>query len=87
MADDPVRMTTIAAMVNGGIHSFVKAVALETDGQYRVNVVSAEVVIEAYEMYKAYFPGHTPVAMDKVVKAYEKSVESEMNGEIIRIYS
>ena len=31
LADDPVEMTTSAAMVNGGIHSFAKAAALELD--------------------------------------------------------
>ena len=29
LADQPVEMTTSAAMVNGAIHSFVKAVSLE----------------------------------------------------------
>ncbi|NNC69878.1 MAG: short chain dehydrogenase, partial [Flavobacteriaceae bacterium] len=38
LADDPVDMTTSAAMVNGAIHSFVKAVVLELDN-IRVNVV------------------------------------------------
>ena len=40
LADDPVYMTTSAAMVNGAIHSFVKAVVLELD-MVRVNVVCA----------------------------------------------
>ena len=31
LADDPVDMTTSAAMVNGAIHSFVQAVVLELD--------------------------------------------------------
>jgi len=87
LADDPVKMTTIAAMVNGGIHSFVKAIALETNDKFRVNVVSAEVVEDAYEKYKDYFPGHSPVSMDKVVDAYRNSIESNANGEIIRIYN
>lgn len=40
LADDPVVKTTSAAMVNGGIHSFVRAAALEMKNGIRVNVVS-----------------------------------------------
>ncbi|RLD28128.1 MAG: short chain dehydrogenase [Bacteroidetes bacterium] len=84
LADDPVDMTTSAAMVNGGIHSFVKAVALELDG-VRVNVVSPGLVADAYEKYKDYFPGYDAVGMDKVVNGYVKSVEGKVNGQIINV--
>lgn len=84
LADDPVEMTTSAAMVNGAIHSFVKAVALELS-TIRVNAVCAGLVEDAYEKYKDYFPGHDPVAMDKVVNGYVKSVEGKIHGQIIRI--
>ena len=84
LADDPVDMTTSAAMVNGGIHSFVKAVALELD-RVRVNAVSAGLVADAYEKYKDYFPGFDAVGMDKVVNGYAKSVEGKVNGQIINV--
>ncbi len=87
LADDPVMKTASAAMVNGGIHSFVKAVALELKTGIRINVVSAGLVEEAYDKYKAYFPGHVPVSMRKVVHGYIRSVEGKGNGEIIRVYS
>lgn len=86
LADDPVIKTTSAAMVNGAIHSFVQAVALELKGFPRVNAVSLGMVEDAYEKYKGYFPGHNPVPMNKVVKAYERSVKGQGNGEIIRNY-
>jgi NAD(P)-dependent dehydrogenase (short-subunit alcohol dehydrogenase family) len=86
LADDPVRLTTSAAMVNGGIHSFVKAAALEMIRGHRINVVSAGVVEDAAEKYEAYFPGHNPIPMKKVVNGYVKSVEGAGNGEIIRMY-
>ncbi len=85
LADEPVDMTTSAAMVNGAIQSFTKAVALELTNAQRINVVSADLVEDAYEKYKDYFPGNTPVAMRKVVDGYVKSVEGKINGEIIRI--
>ena len=86
LADDPVVKTTSAAMVNGGIHSFVKAVALEIENGTRINVVSSGMVEDAYEKYKNYFPGHNPIPMPKVVNAYVRSVNGKGNGEVIRIY-
>lgn len=84
LADDPVEMTTSAAMVNGAIHSFVKAVVLELDN-IRVNAVCAGLVADAYQKYKVYFPGHDPVPMEKVTNAYLKSVLGKINGQIIRV--
>ncbi|MEX0275332.1 MAG: short chain dehydrogenase [Flavobacteriaceae bacterium] len=86
LADDPVEKTTSAAMVNGAIHSFVKAVDLEMENDIRINVVSLGVVEDAYEKYKDYFPGHNPVPMHKAVNAYRRSVEGRGRSEIIRCY-
>ncbi|WP_446051218.1 short chain dehydrogenase [Zobellia laminariae] len=86
LADDPVVMTTSAAMVNGGIHSFVQAVALELENGIRVNAVSSGMVEDAYEKYKDYFPGHNPIPMKKVINGYVRSVKGKGNGEVIRIY-
>ena len=85
LADDPVDMTTSPAMVNGGIHSFVKAVALELKNGIRINAVCSDLVEDAYEKYKDYFPGNTPVPMSKVVDGYVKSIEGKINGRILRI--
>ena len=86
LADDPVIKTASASMVNGGIHSFVQAVALEIENGIRVNVVSSGMVEDAYEKYKDYFPGHNPIPMNKVINGYVRSVKGNGNGEIIRIY-
>ena len=86
LADDPVLMTTSAAMVNGGIHSFVKAAALEMKKGIRVNVVSCGLVEDAVDKYSDYFPGHNPIPMQKVINGYVRSIEGMGNGEIIRIY-
>ena len=86
LADDPVVKTTSAALVNGAIHSFVKAVALEVENGIRVNVVALGMVEDAYDKYKDYFPGHNPVPMKKAVNAYVRSVNGKGNGEIIRVY-
>jgi len=86
LAEDPVVGTTSPAMVNGGIHSFVKAASLELGNSVRINVVSSGLVEDAVEKYEAYFPGHNAIPMDKVINAYAKSVEGKANGKIITIY-
>jgi len=86
LADDPVIKTASAAMVNGGIHSFVQAAALELEHEKRLNAVSLGMVSDAYEKYKSYFPGHNPIPMDRVVNAYLKSIYGKGNGLIIRDY-
>lgn len=86
LADHPVDLTTSAAMVNGGIHSFVKAVSLELKNGQRINVVSSGVVEDAIDKYEAYFPGHNPIPMRKVINGYVKSIEGKGTGEIIRMY-
>ncbi|WP_298897452.1 short chain dehydrogenase [uncultured Psychroserpens sp.] len=85
LADDPVDMTTSAAMVNGAINSFVKAVALELNQGKRINVVCSDLVEDSFEKYKDYFPGNTPVPMHKIVDGYVKSIEGKITGRILRI--
>jgi len=86
LADHPVVLTTSAAMVNGGIHSFVKAVSLELTDGVRINAVSSGLVEDSAQKYEGYFPGHNPIPMKKVINGYVKSVEGKGTGQIIRIY-
>jgi len=86
LADYPVDKTTSAAMVNGALHSFVKAVDLEMENDIRVNVVSLGLVEDAYEKYKDYFPGHNPISMIKTVNAYVMSVDGRDRGKVIKVY-
>jgi len=86
LADHPVMLTTSPAMVNGAIHSFVKAAALELANGIRINVVSSGLVEDAIDKYEAHFPGHNPIPMNKVINGYVKSVEGKGTGEIIRMY-
>ncbi|GIV39504.1 MAG: short chain dehydrogenase [Thermonema sp.] len=86
LADDPVYQTTSAAMVNGALHSFVKAASLEMPYGVRLNVVSPGLVEPAAERYASYFPGHVPVSMERVIKAYTKSVEGRIHGQIVQVY-
>ena len=85
LADDPVLMTTSAAMVNGALHSFIKAASLELDLDRRINVVSAGLVEKSEEKYRTFFPGHNAVPMKRVVNGYLKSILGHINGQVIRI--
>ena len=86
LADDPVARTTSAALVNGALHSFVKAVSLEIENDIRINAVAPGLVEDAYERFKNFFPGYNPVPMKKVINGYVKCVEGRVRGEVIRIY-
>ncbi|NND33990.1 MAG: short chain dehydrogenase [Saprospiraceae bacterium] len=86
LADRPVLMTASAAMVNGAIHSFAQAVALELRNGHRINVVSSGLVEDSVGKYGPYFPGHTPITMDRVVAAYARSIEGQEHGQIMRLY-
>ncbi|MEN8788870.1 MAG: short chain dehydrogenase [Flavobacteriaceae bacterium] len=86
LADDPVAMTTSAAMVNGGLHSFVKSVVLDLKQPLRINVVASGLVEDAVDRYQEYFPGHHPIPMEKMLRGYIRSVDGKGTGEIIRIY-
>ncbi len=86
LADYPELQTTSAAMANGGIHSFVIAVSAELSNGIRINVMSPSLVEDSAEKYGAYFPGHSPVYLEKVIDGYDKCIEGSATGEIIRIY-
>jgi NAD(P)-dependent dehydrogenase (short-subunit alcohol dehydrogenase family) len=86
LADDPVVKTASAALVNGGIHGFAKAVSMELKKGQRINVVVPGLVEDSAEEYRDYFPGYNPVPMNKVVNGYVRSIEGKKTGEIIRIF-
>ena len=86
LGEHPVEKTAAAAMVNGGIHSFVKATSLELKNEQRVNVVAPGLAEDSYERLKSYMPGHIPVTMHQVGQAYLRAAMGKMNGDILRVY-
>jgi len=87
LAEDPVVKTASAAMVNGALHSFVRAVSLELERGLRINAVASGLVENSEEDYRDFFPGHNPVPMKRMVNGYVRSVEGRRSGEIIRVYA
>lgn len=72
MGDFPVKGATGKAFVNGGVNSFVRAAALDLPRGLRLNAVSPAKI--------------GTVSDELIVEAYRKSVESDANGEIFKIY-
>ncbi|MNS41699.1 short chain dehydrogenase [compost metagenome] len=86
LSEDPIKMGAALSLVNGAINSFVIGAAVEMENGVRINAVSPGVVENSRDYYGQYFPGHVPVAMDRVVAGYVKSVEGAITGQVIKIY-
>jgi NAD(P)-dependent dehydrogenase (short-subunit alcohol dehydrogenase family) len=69
--DKPAKNTAGKAMANGGINSFALAASLELQRGIRINVVSPSKVSD--------------IAETDLFNAYLKCIDSNINGEIIRI--
>jgi NAD(P)-dependent dehydrogenase (short-subunit alcohol dehydrogenase family) len=72
MGDKPIKGSSGKAFINGAINSFVTAAALDLGRGLRLNAVSPAKLGK--------------VSSEDVAAAYVKSVESEANGEIFRVY-
>lgn len=79
---DPIRLGSSAAMVNGAIDGFVKAVAIEMPRGIRINTVSPTVVAESMDKYADFFRGFVSIPAATVAQAYVKSVEGAQTGQI-----
>jgi len=87
LSEDPIPNGTALSTVNAALNGFVKAASQELilKGK-RLNVVSPGLLQDSAERLQGFFPGHHPVSAAKVVKAYEKSVFGQCNGEVIKVY-
>lgn len=72
MGERPLPGNAGKAVLNGGLHSFVLAAALDLERGLRINAVSPGKI------------GKVPDA--DVIDAYRRSIETDANGEILRIY-
>lgn len=80
---DPVRMGAGAATANGALGGFVVGAAIEMPRGLRLNVVSPGLLQASQARYGSWFPGHEPVSSERVGRAYAKSVEGAITGQII----
>lgn len=80
---DPVVSGTGAATANGALAGFVKSAAIELRRGIRINVVSPGLLKASEERYGALFPGHECVSSERVGRAYAKSVEGAITGQVV----
>lgn len=80
---DPIRMGVGAATANGALGGFVVGAAIEMPRRLRVNVVSPGLLDVSVPRYGQWFPGHDPVSSERVGRAYAKSVEGAITGQVI----
>ena len=85
LAENPVAAGSVLSTINGGLNSFVAAAAPEIGNGIRINAVSPNVVEDSPAYFDS-FPGEIPITMEKVVKAYEKSVLGILTGQVIKVY-
>jgi NAD(P)-dependent dehydrogenase (short-subunit alcohol dehydrogenase family) len=84
LASDPIRNGAALTVVNSAVNGFIIGASGEMKRNVRLNAVSPGVVEDSPTLFPA-FPGHTPVKMDAVVRAYVKSVEGICRGQIINV--
>lgn len=82
---DPIRQGTSASMVNGALHAFVRAAAIEMPRGQRINVVSPGVIEESMDAYAPFFRGFEPVPAARAALAYAKSVEGARTGQVFSV--
>ncbi len=80
---DPVQYATGAATANGALAGFVKGAAIEMPRGLRVNVVSPGLLEVSQPRYGSYFPGHEMVSSKRVGRAFTKSIEGALTGQVI----
>ena len=80
---DPIRKGVGAATANGALAGFVAGAAIEMPRGLRINVVSPGLLDVSVPRYGSWFPGHEPVSSERVGRAYAKSVEGALTGQVI----
>ncbi len=80
---DPIRTGAAGATANGALGGFVVGAAIEMPRGLRVNVVSPGLLETSASRYGEWFPGHDLVSADRVGRAYAKSVEGAVTGQVI----
>lgn len=79
----PIPFAIADATTSGAIDTFVKCVAFEMPRGIRVNSINPTVLEEAWDVYGEMMPGFEPVTGKLVGKAFERSVDGFITGQVI----
>ncbi|MDF2415049.1 short chain dehydrogenase [Aeromonas sp. 1HA1] len=81
----PIPLAIADATTSGAIDTFVQCVAHELPRGIRINVVNPTVLEEAWEVYGEMMPGFQPVPGALVGKAFERSVDGFITGQVLYV--
>jgi len=81
----PIPYAIADATTSGAIDTFVKCVAYELPRGIRVNSINPTVLEEAWDIYGEMMPGFHPVPGALVGKAFERSVDGFITGQVIYV--
>lgn len=81
----PIPMAIADATTSGAIDTFVQCVAHELPHGIRINVVNPTVLEEAWDVYGEMMPGFQPVPGSLVGKAFERSVDGFITGQVLYV--
>lgn len=79
----PIPTAIADATTSGAIDTFVRCVAHELPRGIRINVVNPTVLEEAWDVYGDMMPGFQPVPGTLVGKAFERSVDGFITGQVL----
>jgi len=79
----PIPFAIADATTSGAIDTFVKCVAYEMPRGIRINSINPTVLEEAWEVYGEMMPGFQPVPGALVGKAFERSVDGFITGQVL----
>ncbi len=85
LSHDPIRFGAAASLVNGAIDAFVRAAAIELPRGLRINAVSPGLLDDSAAALEDYFRGHETVSSARVGRAYLKSVEGRLTGQVFHV--
>jgi len=85
LAVKPIPMGIADATTSGAIETFAKCVAFELPRGLRVNVVNPTVLDESWPVYGEMMPGFQPVPGVLVGKAFRRSVDGFITGQVLTV--
>jgi NAD(P)-dependent dehydrogenase (short-subunit alcohol dehydrogenase family) len=85
LSHDRIRFGASASLVNGAVDAFVRAAAIELPRGLRINAVSPGLLDESAAALESYFRGHETVSGARVARAYVKSVEGRLTGQVFHV--
>ena len=86
LSQDPIPGGAAVTPINAAVEGFVLGASIELPRGLRINAVSPGLLEESAERLGSFFQGHIPVPGWKVAKAYSKSVEGRLNGQVFRVW-